>query len=114
MTKNNLFFYGMLIVLLTFLSCSDDDGNLMPPEDNFNIASYHGFYGQYDIQLSPNTTQDNLINFEYDQFNRITKRIGNVVYASPNSGIEGYLHNVLYTSLTYSGNNNISRKKNFT
>lgn len=118
MTKNNFFFYGMLIALLTFLSCSDDDGNI-PPGDNFNIANYHGFYGQYDIQLSPNTTQDDLINFEYDQFNRITKRTGDVVYASPNSGIEGYLHNMLYTSLTYSGNNiylerKISPNGNFT
>jgi len=103
--KKNLFFYGMLIALLTTLSCNDDETeNLIPPGDNFKITSYHGFYGQYNTQLTLNPTQDNLVNFEYDQFNRIIKRIGNVVYANPNSGIEGYLHNLLYTSLTYSGN----------
>jgi len=112
MTKNKFFFFGILITLLTTLSCSDDDsGNLMPPGDNFKIASYHGFYAQYNIQLSQNIAQDNLVKFEYDQFNRVTKRIGDVVYASPNSGIEGYLHNLLYTSVTYSNNKIYLEKK---
>jgi len=105
MTKNNLFFYVMLIALLTILSCNDDDTeNLILPEDSFKITSYHGFYAQYDTQLTQNSAQDDLVKFEYDQFNRITKRIGDVIYTSPNSGVGGYLHDKLYTDLTYSNN----------
>lgn len=112
MTKSKLFFYGMLITLSATLSCSDDNsGTLTPPGDNFKIANYHGIYGQYDIQLSLNTAQDNLVKFEYDQFGRITNRIGDVVYATPNSGIEGYLHNLLYTSVIYSNNKIYLEKK---
>jgi len=112
MTKNKFFFFGILIILLTTLSCSTDDSeNLIPPVDNFKIVSYHGFYGQYNIQLSQNIAQDDLVKFEYDQFGRIINRIGNVVYASPNSGIEGYLHNLLYTSVTYSNNKIYLEKK---
>jgi len=112
MTKNNLFFYGILITLLTILSCSNDDsGNMMPLGDNFKISSYHGVYAQYNTHLTLIPTRDNLVKFEYDLLSRITKRIGNFAYASANSGIGGTLHDSLYTSLTYTDNKIYLEKK---
>lgn len=110
MKINKLLIIGTLAVSsLTNISCSTDD--LTESVGNFNIEKYHGMHAQYDVQLSLNMAQDNLVKFEYDAQNRISKRIGNVVYASPSSGIEGYLHNYLYTDLSYSDNKIYLEKK---
>jgi len=105
MKNNKLFFSGVLITIITILGCSNDDSeNMIEPIDNFLIESYHGIYAQYNILLVLNPDFDNLIKFEYDESNRIIKRIGDILHTSPNSGIQGYLHDSLYTSLTYSEN----------
>jgi len=113
MTKNKLLFFG--IILIFNLSCSNDDSEMeeIITTDNFNIENYHGIYAQYAFNLSLNFPDygDNLIKFEYDNQNRIIKRIGNVLVANPASGIGGVLHDSLYSDLVYLDNKIYIEKK---
>lgn len=107
MIKNKLFFLAVLISLLANFSCSNDDDSgeqVIEPVDNFYIESYHKVYAQYNIHLFPNSESSDLITFDYDDSNRITKRHGDLVYLNPNSGGGAYLHDSLYTDLTYTNN----------
>ncbi|MCX7547621.1 hypothetical protein OS188_06600 [Xanthomarina sp. F1114] len=106
--KNTLFYLAICISLITNFSCSHDDDSgeqvIEQPDDNFYIESYHGFYAQYNTHLSTFLNYSNIISFEYDDSNRITKRNGDILYLGSGSGGGGYLHDSLYTDLTYTNN----------
>ncbi|TYA54785.1 hypothetical protein [Formosa maritima] len=107
MMKNNLFYLAIFISLLTNFSCSHDDDSgeqVVEPSDNFYIESYHGFYAQYNTHLSTFFNYSNIISFEYDDSNRISKRHGDILYTGSGSGGGGYLHDSLYTDLVYTNN----------
>ncbi|GLB49404.1 hypothetical protein [Neptunitalea lumnitzerae] len=107
-TKDKLFLFGFILIF--YLSCSSDNEgfNGIETTDNFYIEKYNGFYAQYNVPLSlSNPTYDNLVKFEYDENNRIIKRIGDIIY----TGIGGYLHDSLYTQLVYTNNEVHMEKK---
>src|SRR5690606_23537130 len=108
MIKNKFFFFGILVSLIANFSCSHDDDSgehvIEQPVDNFYIESYHGFYAQYNGYLFPGMEYSNMVTFDYDESNRITKRNGDMFLMSPNSGGGGYLHDSLYTDLVYTNN----------
>lgn len=102
------------ICLTTFLlfGCTpDNNSNITTDElavDDFYIQSYHGMYGQNGNSLFLNTNGDNLVKFEYDAQNRIIFRIGDIVHIS---GGGGYLHDSLYTEVTYENDKATLTKK---
>ncbi|PWK18729.1 hypothetical protein [Xanthomarina spongicola] len=107
MIKNKLTFLSAIVILITSLSCSSDDDyeeTAIEPIDNFYIESYHGFYAQYNTHLSTFFNYNNIISFEYDDSNRISKRNGDILYLGSGSGGGGYLHDSLYTDLVYANN----------
>jgi len=106
MIKNKLIFLIAIVILITTLSCSNDDDEVIAtePVDNFYIESYHGFYAQYNTYLSTFFNYSNIISFEYDDSNRISKRHGDILYLGSGSGGGGYLHDSLYTDLVYTNN----------
>jgi len=92
--------FYLLIIFLTIISCNPDDVD----NNSLNINSYHAVFAQYGIPLSLSTNQDNLIKFKYDFLGRITKKTGDILYLSSNTGGGGYISNSRYTDLTYYSN----------
>lgn len=110
-TKRTLPFISIIVALtysLLNLSCSNDDNNF----NNNNIKSYHGFYTLHESNLIHNPFGgDNLVKIKYDNQNRIVKRIGDIIHISQNAGGGGYLHDSIYTDLSYSSNKIFLEKK---
>lgn len=107
MKKTKLMFIALLITLITNFSCSNDDlENLIVPADNFKIENYHGSFGQYrtDLTVVLSDNEANLVKFEYDDQDRIIKRVGDLLTASSQSGLGGIMSDRLYISLNYTGN----------
>ncbi|WP_417290301.1 hypothetical protein [Corallibacter sp.] len=110
--KKTFFLVSILSILL--FRCSEDDNTnqyTFEPVDNFHIQSYHGFYAIYGGYISSSYDGDNKVKFIYDDQNRIIERIGDIVYTSYGSGAGGYLHDSLYTDITYETNKAILIKK---
>lgn len=100
-------FFFVLILSFLFFGCSRDDNADQygfEPVDDFYIQNYHGFYAIYGGNLSSSYDGDDKVKFIYDDENRIIERIGDIVYTSSGSGVGGYLHDSLYTEITYETN----------
>lgn len=97
-----------LILTLTFYSCTDDDNNSssenLPEEIDFNIESYYYHYAYYSKLVYPNGNSDNLIKFQYNSEGKIIKRIGDLLYISPNAGTSPIISDSLFTDLIYYDN----------
>lgn len=89
--------FYLVVALLLILSCSNDEieSAEIEPVDNFRIENYHASYINYNSFLTPGP---NLVKFEYDEHNRIIKRVGDVLSTSFGTLI---LSDSLYTDLTY-------------
>ena len=67
--------------LLFFISCSNEENSL-----NNKLESYHFKYMDYPSNMALNLTLDNLVKIHYDYNNKITKRVGGILYLSSGSG----------------------------
>lgn len=112
---NILKFFGVITVVILMLSCSGDDSVASEAVIEFSPKSYHFKNMDYPIGMVMSPTLDNLVKISYDVSNKITKRIGGIVYYSAGSGSGTGFTNEIYDELIYSSNQiKINRKTSFT
>ena len=86
-------------ILLFFMSCSNEENSL-----NNRLESYHFKYMDYPSGMALNLTLDNLVKIHYDYNNKITKRVGGILYLSSGSGFSTMFSDYLYDEVDYSFN----------
>lgn len=108
MKKNNLLIIWTIIILsLLNLSCSSDniDNDVIELVDNFYIQSYHTAYVQFDHSWYTLPDSDKLVKLEYDNQNRMNKKIGGMIQTSVAwSSVAWLLTDSIYTDFEYVGN----------
>lgn len=95
-----------LIPLLIFCNCNNDEEQGTSNNDNnFNIESYYAFYANYATSIfpydNPDSSPGHLVKIQYDSNGRIIKRIGDILYISPNTGLGPMISDSLFTDLEY-------------
>ena len=99
--KNKLSFQiTILVTLILNTSCNNIEGKIIIPVDNFNITQYHMCYAKSQLALDTYNS-GNIVKLEYDNQNRIIKKIGNISPLPFSSGFEGILNEDLYTDFKY-------------
>lgn len=108
----NIFkFFSVISVLVLMFSCSSEDSIPSETETEYSPQSYHFINMDYPVGMVLSPTLDNLVKICYDSNNKITKRIGGIVYYSAGSGGGTGFTDEIYDELIYSSNQiNINRK----
>lgn len=99
----------LLIIIATFFGCCNEDENTTSV-NNF-IDKYNVFYMMYPQGILSNSGTDNNVKIEYDSYNRISKRIGDLRPIDQATGYNFIFTNEFYDQLTYTSNEIFIEKK---
>lgn len=101
----NFFKVFSVIAFVIFMSsCSNEDSISNEAVTEFSPQSYHFVNMDYPINMAISISLDNLVKIEYDENNKIIKRVGGKYYLAAGSGAGSVFTNEIYDELIYSNN----------
>ena len=103
--------FSVTTVVVLMFSCSGEDSIASETETEYSPQSYHFINMDYPLGMVMSPTLDNLVRIEYNRNNKITKRVGGILYYSAGSGGGTGFADVIYDDVAYVNNEiHINRK----